>query len=123
MTRLALFACLCLLVPHSAFRTPRSVGQDPDKKLTLRWYGQSFFQLETSTGQRIVFDPHAIPQFGRAPVEATVVLISHEHNDHNQPEVLEKAGAARVFRGLTVSKDGRKTDWNRIDEKVLKTRI
>ena len=71
-------------------------GADAKKYPVLRWYGQSFFQLETSTGQKIVFDPHAIPQFGRPPVEATVVLVSHEHNDHNQPEVLERAAAARV---------------------------
>ena len=25
-----------------------------EKKLTLRWYGQSFFQLETGSGQKIV---------------------------------------------------------------------
>jgi L-ascorbate metabolism protein UlaG (beta-lactamase superfamily) len=93
-----------------------------DKKLTLRWYGQSFFQLETASGQKIVFDPHAIPNFGRHTVSANVALISHPHNDHNQLEILTDSQAARVFEGVTTLKSG-KTDWNKIDEKVIQTRI
>ena len=93
-----------------------------EKKLTLRWYGQSFFQLETGSGQKIVFDPHAIPTFGRTAVTANVVLVSHPHNDHNQPEILEDSKAARVFEGVTVGKNG-KQDWKAIDEKVITTRI
>ncbi|MDB5310538.1 MAG: Zn-dependent hydrolase [Gemmataceae bacterium] len=125
MTRSAfLLAGLVTLAPLAAPGTPNPArAQEPEKKVTLRWYGQSFFQIETSGGQKIVIDPHAIPTFGTPRVSAGVVLISHEHNDHNQPEVLEDATTARVFRGLIVSKDGRKTDWNRVDEKVLQTRV
>ena len=71
---------------------PMALAQDPKDKprqATLRWYGQSFFQLQDSTGQRIVFDPHAIPTFGSPRVKADFVLISHLHDDHNQPEVLD----------------------------------
>jgi L-ascorbate metabolism protein UlaG (beta-lactamase superfamily) len=93
-----------------------------EKKLTLRWHGQSFFQLETGSGQKIVFDPHAIPVFGRQIVSANVVLISHPHNDHSQPEILEDSKAARIFQGVVEGKNG-KQDWNRIDEKVIQTRI
>lgn len=93
-----------------------------EKKLTLRWYGQSFFQLETGSGQKIVFDPHAIPNFGRQVVSANVVLVSHPHNDHNQPEILEDSKAARVFQGVTEGKNG-KTDWAKIDEKIIQTRV
>lgn len=116
----ASLALLASLVTHHSSLP----AQEPKKKLTLRWYGQSFFQLETPGGQKIVFDPHAMPVFGTPRVSATVVLISHEHNDHNQPEVLDDGMTkARIFRGLTVSKDGKKTDWNRVDEKVLGTRV
>ena len=113
----ALLLGLATLIPNSA------VGQEPEKATTLRWYGQSFFQIETRGGQLIVIDPHAIPAFGTPRVSASVVLISHEHDDHNQPEVLEDPKSARIFHGLTVSKDGRKTDWNRVDEKILRTRV
>jgi L-ascorbate metabolism protein UlaG (beta-lactamase superfamily) len=123
MIRFAVLAGCVLLIPFDAFRGPRLIAQEPEKVTTLRWYGQSFFQIETRGGQKIVFDPHAIPAFGTPRVSASVVLISHEHDDHNQPEVLDDPKIARIFHGLTISKDGRKTDWNRVDEKILQTRV
>ena len=36
-----------------AFASDPAAAQE--KKLTLRWHGQSFFQLETGSGQKIVF--------------------------------------------------------------------
>ena len=47
--------------------------KEKPKQATLRWYGQSFFQLQASTGQRIVFDPHAISTFGSPRVKADFV--------------------------------------------------
>lgn len=91
-------------------------AQEPKKPFTVRWYGQSFFQIETPAGKKVVFDPHAIPAFGRPVVSADIVVISHEHDDHNQPEVLENK-PAREFRGLKPVK-GRTPEWNKIDEKV-----
>src|SRR5213595_3127115 len=103
MTRRALFlAAILLATGHWPLATVQA--QDPKEKpkqLTLRWYGQSFFQLEDTTGQRIVFDPHAIPTFGTPRVKADFVLITHLHDDHNQPEVLDpppKEGD--IYRGV-----------------------
>lgn len=45
--------CLTLLLV-----APMALAQDPKDKprqATLRWYGQSFFQLETGSGRKIVF--------------------------------------------------------------------
>ena len=98
-----------------------AAGQELGKTLTLRWFGQSFVQIETSSRQRVVLDPHAIPTFGTPRVSADVTLVSHPHTDHNQLEVLAEKG--RVFDGVTISKDGRKTDWNRVDERVKATRV
>jgi L-ascorbate metabolism protein UlaG (beta-lactamase superfamily) len=98
-----------------------AAAQDAPPAATLRWYGQSFFQLETTAKQLIVFDPHAIPAFGTPRVNADVCLISHPHNDHAQPEVLGEKG--RIFLGVTTSPDGKKTDWARVDEKVKNTRV
>ena len=111
-----------LMLPLLAVALASGPAAAQEKKLTLRWHGQSFFQLETGRGQKIVFDPHAIPNFGRHIVSANIVLISHPHNDHNQPEILEDAKAARVFEGVTTLKNG-KTEWKAIDEKVIQTRI
>jgi L-ascorbate metabolism protein UlaG (beta-lactamase superfamily) len=106
--------------------------QEPKKDepaLKLRWFGQSFFQLETVKGFKIVFDPHAIPVFGRPLVKADYVLISHPHNDHNLVEVLEgrepkkddkgKATAkpdSDVYHGVVEPKPGRQ-EWKPVDEK------
>jgi L-ascorbate metabolism protein UlaG (beta-lactamase superfamily) len=114
-------AALLLLLPLSALLAPPSAAQEPPPAATLRWYGQSFFQLETAGKQLVVFDPHAIPAFGTPRVNADVCLVSHPHNDHAQPEVLGEKG--RIFLGVTTSPDGKKTDWARVDEKVKNTRV
>jgi len=89
------------------------------KTVTLRWFGQSFFQLETANGKKVVFDPQGIPEFGtHNDVKADVILVSHEHNDHNTVEVIPDHASARVFRGLKEAVKGRTPDWNRVDEKV-----
>lgn len=94
------------------------------KKATLRWYGQSFFVLETPSGKRIAFDPHAIAEFGRPIVKADIVTCSHYHGDHTQTEQIENAKAARIFQGLKPSaKKGRPPEWNTIDEKVGQVRV
>jgi L-ascorbate metabolism protein UlaG (beta-lactamase superfamily) len=116
MTRLLAAAVLLL----AAAPAP---AQPPSKAFTLRWFGQSFFQLETPAGKKIVFDPHAIPEFGRPVVSADVILVSHRHSDHTQVEVIEGHKAARVFHGLKEPVKGRPADWNRIDEKVGTIRV
>ena len=40
------------------------------KKVVIRWHGQSFFEIESSKGTRIVTDPHAIEAYGRISVKA-----------------------------------------------------
>jgi L-ascorbate metabolism protein UlaG (beta-lactamase superfamily) len=116
---------LVLLVPLSSFLTPdssKATGQEPKKEeqqktIKIRWYGQSFFQLETSLGFKIVFDPHAIPHFGRPIVKADYVLISHLHNDHNQVEILEPPPKeSDVYRGVVEPKPG-KQEWKSVNEK------
>jgi L-ascorbate metabolism protein UlaG (beta-lactamase superfamily) len=98
-----------------------AAAQDGSRKCTLRWYGQSFFQLETSIGKHVVFDPHGIPLFGRHRVSADVTLISHQHNDHNQKDVLENAG--RVFEGVVADPKTMRTEWKTFDEKVGMIRV
>jgi L-ascorbate metabolism protein UlaG (beta-lactamase superfamily) len=123
MPRVFPLVLLAFFTQHSALSTQHLAAQDPpEKAVTLRWFGQSFFQLETNTGKKIVFDPHGIMQFGRPVVTADVVLISHPHNDHNQLEALEKAKAARVFEAVRLLKNGR-TEWNKVDEKVGQVKI
>lgn len=113
MTRLAL-----LLL----FVTPAiSCAQEAGKGCTLRWFGNSFFQLETAGGKLVVWDPHAIPALMPQPVAADVLLISHEHSDHTQLQMIKDRKAAREFHGLKVV--NKRLDWNPIDEKVGAVRV
>jgi L-ascorbate metabolism protein UlaG (beta-lactamase superfamily) len=114
MTR-HLAVCLVSLAVVSA-----AVGADA-KKPTLTWHGQSFFELVTSQGTRVVFDPHAIEEFGRKTVSADLVLLSHLHPDHIQLGVLENRDKAKVLAGLSGS--GRKTSWNPVNEAFRDVRV
>jgi L-ascorbate metabolism protein UlaG (beta-lactamase superfamily) len=108
---------------------PLALAQEPterEKKVTVRWYGQSFFQITDSSGQRIVLDPHAIPTFGGPRVKADFVLISHLHDDHNQPEVLDaflpedpknaKKREGDIYRSVVVAGKGTRQEWREINE-------
>jgi L-ascorbate metabolism protein UlaG (beta-lactamase superfamily) len=92
------------------------------KKVILRWHGQSFFDLETSKGTKVVFDPHAIENYGRNQLPADLVLMSHAHNDHTQAaEVVTNLDKAKVIQGLKI--EGKKSDWNPVDEQVADIRV
>ena len=98
------------------------VAADEPKSVVLRWHGQSFFDLQTSKGTRIVFDPHAIEAFGRPTgVKADLILLSHNHNDHTQVGVVENYQKAKIVTGLKPV--GKKLDWNIVDQKFKDVRI
>src|SRR5258708_7061881 len=109
MPRHLLALALSLAVLGSA------AGADAKKYPVLRWYGQSFFQLETSKGTKIVFDPHLIENYGRPSVTADLVLCSHRHSDHVQLEAIENAGKFKTVHGIV--EKAKKSEWNLVDEK------
>jgi L-ascorbate metabolism protein UlaG (beta-lactamase superfamily) len=86
------------------------------KKLILRWHGQSFFDLETSAGTRVVFDPHAIEEYGRNSLKADLVLHSHWHTDHTQDEVISNREKAKIVDGF--KPNGTRLVWNLVDDKL-----
>jgi L-ascorbate metabolism protein UlaG (beta-lactamase superfamily) len=87
---------------------------EPAGKVTIRWHGQSFFDIRSSKGTRIVIDPHAIEAYGRQTVPGDVILISHFHNDHTQVAVVQDNSRAKVLYGLRGGT--KRVDWNPLDE-------
>src|SRR3954470_11621565 len=87
------FVLLGFFVFYSSFiihHSSMASGQEPKaKSITIRWYGQSFFQVEDSAGRKFAIDPHAIPAFGRVPVKADFVIVSHPHDDHSLIEMID----------------------------------
>src|SRR3954470_9968525 len=89
------------------------------KTVALRWYGQSFFVLQSSAGTRVAFDPHAIDAFGKPTVPADLVLISHPHPDHTQVDQIQNRAKAKIIEGVKVQPGpgGQpRTAWNPVDE-------
>jgi L-ascorbate metabolism protein UlaG (beta-lactamase superfamily) len=107
----------------STFLVCAAAGAEPGKVI-VRWRGQSFFEIITTKGTRIVFDPHLIPAYGRNVVNADLVLLSHEHTDHTQTSAVENLDKAKVLHGVKDEKgDGKKFDWNAIDQTVKDVKI
>lgn len=101
---------LALAAGALTFGTANAAGAP---KVTIRWHGQSFFEIVSSKGTRVVTDPHLIDEFGRFMTKADVVLISHPHEDHSQLGAIENQNRAKILWGVT---QGRKPDWNPVDE-------
>jgi L-ascorbate metabolism protein UlaG (beta-lactamase superfamily) len=89
--------------------------------IEISWRGQSFFTIKSSKGTLVAIDPHAILQYGRPPsLKADIVLISHNHSDHNQIGVIDN----KDFRLLTGLKGtSLKADWNPVDETIKDVHI
>ncbi len=67
--------------------------------LNVRWHGHSCF--EVSNGTIIVTDPHDGSSIGIKPpnVRADIVLVSHDHYDHNKVKAVEKEGTIVIREG------------------------
>src|SRR5262245_1997906 len=88
-----------------------------DKKATqLRWFGHSYSLLVTTDGTRVAFDPHAISEYGAPIIAPDIVVMSHNHNDHNRKEVFSNADSKdlKAFHGIIAK--GKGGDWAKIDE-------
>jgi hypothetical protein len=69
---------------------------------SLKYLGTAFFKIKTSEGKVIYIDPYAVSE----PDSADVVLITHEHSDHNDlTRVIQKA-TCQVIRNANAQQGG-----------------
>ena len=106
----------------AAFAALPAAAQDK-KVVEIRWYGHSYFQLITTAGTKVVFDPHAISEYGAPPLSPDIVVMSHNHDDHNRKEILANGDSKdlKAFYGITPK--GKGGEWAKIDEKVKDVRV
>jgi L-ascorbate metabolism protein UlaG (beta-lactamase superfamily) len=86
--------------------------------LSIRWHGQSFFEITTTKGTNIVLDPHAIPEYPRVSMKANLVLMSHLHDDHTQTHVIDNLKELKQDETIinALKKVGDKEEYNRVDK-------
>ncbi len=87
--------------------------------MKVKWLGHACFLIVSDEGLRIITDPYAVEQnLNYSPIKeaADVVVVSHDHSDHNnisvvqgKTEVLKGSGVRTArgiqFRGITTYHD------------------
>jgi len=83
--------------------------EDPETPLTLTYLGHSTFWMEYGEAG-ILIDPYQpdFGNYGKIDLNATVVLVTHDHTDHNYTP--GGGQGATVLRALTAAGDWQKTD-------------
>lgn len=83
--------------------------------MKVKWYGHAAFGLTTEDGVKIIIDPYESGGFGGAigyaPItdHADIVLVSHDHGDHNYTGTIEgpfdkvDEEGSYVLRGVKIS--------------------
>ena len=75
------------------------LGKEKESMLQIRWHGHSCW--EVSNDKTLVTDPHDGKSIGiPAPnVTGDIILVSHNHYDHNSVKSVEKEGSKIILDG------------------------
>src|SRR5690242_3423747 len=69
----------------------------------LLYQGHGSYRIVTQNGTMIYIDPYAGEGYDRP---ADLILITHEHSDHNKVSIVAKKPDTRVVRAADMLKDG-----------------
>jgi L-ascorbate metabolism protein UlaG (beta-lactamase superfamily) len=95
------FSCFCLLTIISVIFT-NTIAQT-SKKDSLVYFGHAFVELKTSDGVNIYIDPYNVNAFRDS---ADIVLITHEHSDHNDLTRVKQKATCQVIRSANAQING-----------------
>jgi len=110
---------LRMLAALAALTLGTSLACAADKPTKVRWFGQSLIQIESSTGKKIVFDPHLIPAFGLEKPDADLLCISYEYDYIDFAKTLPKNDKRLERRGLKPTNKAKTAfEWNKLDETI-----
>lgn len=80
--------------------------------MLIKWHGHACWEIESADGLKIVTDPHDGKAIGIKPpvVEADIVLMSHDHFDHNCDRIVQGANkevvtgpGAKTVKGIQIN--------------------
>ena len=70
---------------------------------SLLYFGHAFLQIKTAAGKNIYIDPYNVNAFKDS---ADIVLVTHEHNDHNEISRVKQKKTCLVIRAVNAVKAG-----------------
>ena len=99
MWRTRFLLVFCLSAVTALLAQLSSAQADPGHPVAVRWWGQAMVSIETYWNLHVVIDPYSAKIGYENPnVTGNLVLVSHEHGDHNNVELV--GGEPIVVRGL-----------------------
>ena len=95
---------LAMLIAAALLFGLAAAGEAPQPMLTL--IGHAHMMIVTAEGTVIYIDPYKIDGYTYTQ-NADIILVSHEHSDHNQVDIVPKNDDCVVLRVKdTINKDG-----------------